>query len=90
MDGTLLPMDQDLFVKDYFGRIAAKVAPADYDPRQRIDTIWCGTVAMLKNNGSKPNSDYYWDVLAQRNVKPEEWLMVGNDVGEDMVAGDWV
>ena len=32
LDGTLLPMDQDVFVKDYFGRIAAKVAPAGYDP----------------------------------------------------------
>ena len=28
LDGTLLPMDQDVFVKDYFGRIAAKA----YDP----------------------------------------------------------
>ena len=27
LDGTLLPMDQDVFVKDYFSRIAAKVAP---------------------------------------------------------------
>ena len=39
LDGTLLPMDQDVFVKDYFGRIAAKVAPAGYDPKQLIDTI---------------------------------------------------
>ena len=25
LDGTLLPMDQDVFVKDYFTRIAGKV-----------------------------------------------------------------
>ena len=31
LDGTLLPMDQDVFVKDYFSRIATKVAPAGYD-----------------------------------------------------------
>ena len=186
LDGTLLPMDQEVFVKDYFGRIAAKVAPAGYDPKELIDTIWRGTAAMVKNDGSKtneeafwdyavsvygekilqdkylfdefyemefdkikavcgydpaaaqivhslkqrgfrialatnpifparatqwriqwaglraedfelyttyensthskPNPDYYRDVLARLNVKPEECLMVGNDVGEDMIA----
>ena len=86
LDGTLLPMDQDVFVGDYFGRIAAKVAPAGYDPKQLIDTIWSGTAAMVKNDGSKPNSAYYRDVPARLNVKPEECLMVGNDVGEDMIA----
>ena len=187
LDGTLLPMDQDVFVKDYFGRIAAKVSPAGYDPRQLVDTIWRGTAVMVKNDGSqtneeafweyvvsvygdkilrdkhlfdefyemefdkvkavcgyhpaaaeivhslkeqeirvalatnpifparatqwriqwaglqpedfelytayenssysKPNPDYYRDILTRLNVKPEECLMVGNDVGEDMVAG---
>ena len=187
LDGTLLPMDQDVFVKDYFGRIAAKVVPAGYAPKELIDTIWRGTAAMVKNDGgktneeafwdyavsvygdkilrdkylfdefyemefdkikavcgydpaaaeivhslkqrgfrvalatnpifpakatqwrmqwaglqpedfalyttyensshSKPNPDYYRDVLARLNAKPEECLMVGNDVGEDMIAG---
>ena len=34
----------------------------------------------------KPNLDYYRDVLAQLGVTPEECLMVGNDVSEDMIA----
>ena len=34
----------------------------------------------------KPNLDYYRDVLTQLGVAPEECLMVGNDMGEDMVA----
>lgn len=34
----------------------------------------------------KPNLDYYRDVLAQLGVTPEECLMVGNDVEEDMIA----
>ena len=61
LDGTLLPMDQDVFVKDYFGRIAAKVAPAGYDPKGLIDTIWRGTAAMVKNDGSKTNEEAFWD-----------------------------
>lgn len=186
LDGTLLPMDQDVFVKEYFGRIAAKLAPQGYEPKKLVETIWRGTGAMVKNDGSqtneeafwtvavsvygnrilmdkhffdefyeaefdkikavcgyhpaaakivhklkekglgvvlatnpifparatqwriqwaglkpedfelyttyensrycKPNLDYYRDILSQLNVKAEECLMVGNDVGEDMVA----
>ena len=32
LDGTLLPMDQDLFVKSYFGKLAEKMAPAAMTP----------------------------------------------------------
>ncbi len=35
---------------------------------------------------SKPNPDYYGEILRRTGLKPEECLMVGNDVGEDMVA----
>ena len=186
LDGTLLPMDQDLFVKTYFKRLAAKLAPYGYEPSKLIEAIWTGTAAMVRNNGRqtnentfwnaftdifgqqalehlpvfedfyanefqsvqdvcghtphaaevialvkergfrvalatnpifpaiatesrirwaglstgdfelyttyensrfcKPNPAYYEDILEQLGVKPEECLMVGNDVGEDMVA----
>lgn len=33
----------------------------------------------------KPNPDYYRDVLAALGKEPEQCLMVGNDVAEDMV-----
>ena len=34
----------------------------------------------------KPNPDYYRDVLEELGLLPEECLMVGNDVDEDMIA----
>ncbi|MBQ9937684.1 MAG: HAD family hydrolase [Oscillospiraceae bacterium] len=34
----------------------------------------------------KPNLNYYLDVVKSLNVLPEECLMVGNDVEEDMIA----
>ena len=34
----------------------------------------------------KPNLDYYRDILKRINCRPEECIMVGNDVGEDMVV----
>ncbi|MEE1023815.1 MAG: HAD family hydrolase, partial [Acutalibacteraceae bacterium] len=50
LDGTLLPMDQDVFIKDYFKRICTKLAPYGYDPKQLVDAIWQGTEGMIKNN----------------------------------------
>ncbi len=34
----------------------------------------------------KPNPEYYLEILQKLGVQPQECLMVGNDVGEDMVA----
>ena len=61
LDGTLLPMDQDVFVKAYFGGIAAKLAPHGYEPQKLIQAIWQGTVAMIKNDGAKRNEEIFWD-----------------------------
>lgn len=62
LDGTLLPMDQETFVKEYFGRISAKLAPQGYEPRKLVETIWRGTGAMVENNGRKTNEEVFWEV----------------------------
>ncbi|MEW6662375.1 MAG: HAD family hydrolase [Bacillota bacterium] len=36
---------------------------------------------------SKPNLNYYREILARLNVEPEQCMIVGNDVEEDLVAG---
>ena len=36
----------------------------------------------------KPNPDYYRDLLQYTGLNPEDCLMVGNDVAEDMIAQD--
>lgn len=61
LDGTLLPMDQELFVKAYFGRLAARLAPLGYEPDQLIKAIWSGTAAMVKNDGSQTNENAFWN-----------------------------
>lgn len=60
LDGTLLPMDQDEFVKAYFGLLAAKLAPHGYEPKALIDGVWAGTAAMVKNDGSRLNQEAFW------------------------------
>ena len=61
LDGTLLPMDQDAFMKLYFGGLAAKLAPYGYDPKALVDAIWAGTADMVRNDGSKSNEQAFWD-----------------------------
>ena len=63
LDGTLLPMDQELFVKSYFGKLAEKLAPYGYEPKALMKAIWAGTGAMVQNDGSKKNEDVFWDVF---------------------------
>ena len=60
LDGTLLPMDQDVFAKHYFGLLARKVAPLGYAPDQLVKVIWSGIAAMVKNDGSCTNEEAFW------------------------------
>lgn len=66
LDGTLLPMDQDVFVKFYFGKLAAKLAPHGYDPKELIAAVWAGTMAMIQNIGERTNEQVFWDDFIAR------------------------
>ena len=61
LDGTLLPMDQDEFVKAYFGLLTKTLAKKGYDPDTFLKALWAGTRAMMTNNGEKTNEDVFWD-----------------------------
>lgn len=60
LDGTLLPMDQDIFVNGYFGYLVKKMEPHGYEPQKLIRSIWGGTEAMVKNEGSMTNEEAFW------------------------------
>lgn len=61
LDGTLLPMDNDAFTKAYFGALVKRIAPLGFEPQKLIDSIWGGTKAMVKNDGSCPNETAFWN-----------------------------
>lgn len=65
LDGTLLPMDQDEFVGYYFKRLATKLAPHGYKPSELIDSVWAGTAAMVKNDGSCRNDEAFWKKFSE-------------------------
>ena len=65
LDGTLLPLDQDVFMKYYFGGLAKKVAPLGYDPEALVKGIWTATGSMVKNDGSCTNEQAFWKRFAE-------------------------
>ncbi len=60
LDGTLLPMDQEDFIKAYFGGLAKMLAGIGYDPEKLVNAIWACTGAMIKNNGEGTNEETFW------------------------------
>lgn len=64
LDGTLLPMDMEEFTSGYFRFLTAKMAAFGYEPQFLIDSIWKGTYAMVKNDGTKTNEQVFWDCFA--------------------------
>ena len=64
LDGTLLPMDQERFIQEYFGRLSKKLTPHGYDAKRLIDAIWGGTAAMVKNTGKVTNEQVFWDYFS--------------------------
>ncbi len=65
LDGTLLPMDLDIFIKAYFGAIAKYMAPHGYEPGKLIEAIWQGTGAMVKNSGQQTNEQAFWQAVTK-------------------------
>lgn len=65
LDGTLLPMDNDIFTKGYFKELTTKLSPLGLEPDKMIEAVWGGTKAMIKNDGSKINESVFWETFAQ-------------------------
>ncbi len=75
LDGTLLPMDQDDFIKAYLGGLVGLLAPKGYDPKAIAGALWASTGAMVKNDGRKSNEAVFWDnfcAILGEGVRSEE------------------
>lgn len=60
LDGTLLPMDQNIFMKDYFGRLIRRLVPIGYTPELFLAAMKAGITAMTVNDGSRTGEEAYW------------------------------
>lgn len=75
LDGTLLPMDQDAFIKAYFGRLAMHMAPYGYEKEKLLKTIWSSTGAMIQNSTGRSNEEVFWACMAKAygpDIRAEE------------------
>ncbi|MBQ6811589.1 MAG: HAD family hydrolase [Agathobacter sp.] len=79
LDGTLLPMDQDTFVKTYLGGMAKKLAPHGYNPEEMVKAVYAGMKAMTCNDGSCTNETAFWNAFTG---------ILGDHVKEDMPIFD--
>lgn len=91
LDGTLLPMDQEVFVTSYFKLLAAKVAERGYAPEALVSGIWAGTAAMVQNDGSCTNEEAFWKrfsgifgdrVLEDKHIFEEFYRIEFNEVAK--------
>ncbi|HAG70142.1 MAG TPA: HAD family hydrolase [Lachnospiraceae bacterium] len=64
LDGTLLPMDMDEFTGGYFKMLAKKLEPYGYELDSLVKSIWHGTAAMVRNDGSCSNEEAFWKDFA--------------------------
>lgn len=60
LDGTLLPMDQEVFLKAYMGSLCKAMMPHGYKSEELIATIWNGMYAMIGNDGEQTNEERFW------------------------------
>lgn len=65
MDRTLLPMDEELFIKTYFGGLAKKLCPVGIEKEPLVAAIWKATGAMIKNGGMLTNYEVFWKVFEE-------------------------
>lgn len=59
LDGTLLPLDQDQFIQDYFSRFVIKGQELGYSPELLLAALQRGITAMVLNDGSLTNKERF-------------------------------
>ncbi len=64
LDGTLLPMNQEVFTKAYFGLLAKRCAPMGIAPDELVPAVWAATKAMVQNDGEMLNRERFWDAFS--------------------------
>ena len=60
LDGTLLPMDVDVFMKSYFRALGGYVARMGIAPDQFMAGMKRGITAMAANDSGHANAESFW------------------------------
>lgn len=72
LDGTLINMDQEAFIKAYFGSIEEYCTKAGFDGKLVLKGVGAATMKMVANDGSTTNEELFWQVFsATTNISKE-------------------
>ena len=71
LDGTLLPFNENEFLKTYIGLLSQFIQQFGYNKDLFVKTLFEGLQDMYKNDGKKSNDDVFWEAFA-RNFGEKE------------------
>lgn len=71
LDGTLIRMDQDEFIRLYFVSILGKLGRLGYDVKTMKAALEEAVVASLKNDGKITNEERFWQVFDSLSGKAD-------------------
>ena len=86
LDGTLLPMDTDVFMKRYFKALGAFAAKNGLDSDMCLGAVMAGVKAMAKSDGSATNHDVFWKAFTKATGLDAEQVVTGGTVGAANLA----
>ena len=76
LDGTLLPMDVEVFLKDYFRSLGGYAAQCGMDAAALVKAVEVSVFAMMRHEPGVLNSQAFWAAFER------EWGSVGPEVQE--------
>lgn len=86
LDGTLLPMVQEEFVRFYMPLLAKSYISRGValDPKSFISSVWAGYEAMVKNDGMRTNREAFWTHIQDKlPISPERSEEIALDFYEN-------
>lgn len=64
LDATLLPMDQNEFIKAYFTSLIKYLVPLGFEPQKLYQSIWNSIMAVVSNDGKCTNEEKFWNEMS--------------------------
>ena len=61
LDGTLLPLDEKLFVDIYFAELSKVFSEYNIESNKLVEAIWTATHEIIKNDGKRTNEEAFWE-----------------------------
>ncbi|MGN0819433.1 MAG: HAD family hydrolase [Christensenellaceae bacterium] len=86
LDGTLLPMDLEIFTNSYFKLLSKAMVKNGYEPQLFSKALYKGIEAMLKNDGTATNEEKFWQAL---NGFYGEEKLIGKRVVDEFYKNDF-